>query len=1377
MKRYSRNRLGRVLVIAAIAFFLAFLAGCNFSSSSTPGSTILSGVASAGPIASGTISAYQVVNGAKDTLLGTTSTDSNGNYTLNIGSYTGQVLLEVTGGSYKDEATGVSTTLSATLSSIVANASGSTTASVTPISDAVVQNAKTASGGLTSANITTALSAMKSQTGFDPIATLPADPTSETSLTATDAAKAYAAYLGAISQYLKDNAGKTLAQSVTDFAGVIQGAELASSTAIQTAMNNFLASDKNKTGLTQTALQTLTTNLVNIINAGGTPGGGGCTGSCSASGTYTYSTTTGALNLTTTTTTFPGDATGAKPQKTILAISTETMTIQEPAGLTTSWFRSSGTVGNIVGSWSMGNYTIVFNDNGTFSVSVGSDSVVLTYGISGKVTLNGAGLSGVTVSLTGASKTTTTTDVNGNYAFAGALNGSYTVGASLTGYTFTPTSISATVSGANLTGQDFAVTYTISGKVTLGGVGLSGVTVSLTGASTTTTTTDADGNYAFAGALNGSYTLASSRTGYAFSPASSAITVNGANLTGQDFTVVTYTISGKITVNGAALPGVTVSLTGASTTTTTTDANGNYAFAGALNGSYTLATSLAGYDFSPASSAITVNGANLTGQDFTVVTYTISGKITVNGAALPGVTVSRTGASTTSTTTDANGNYAFAGALNGSYTLTTSLAGYTFSSASRSITVSGANLTAQEFTATDNRVAISGTVSAPGGSLAFNQPVGLKRFFAKLFLFTKFFVADAMAENPGTDAVAGVTVNLIEIDSAGAQVGPILATAITDATGKYILKAPEGFDPASKYVVRAEGATKMNAFVTGTDGIDVDPYSDATVTLITGNAGNNIATISLADIDAVTDTVIGFSSNVVTEATTADRLTDDLKAVVLNDEEGNNIVTSQSAPGGIIGTVTDSSGTPLANIRIRVKTFGDQVIQAITRTDTNGQYKVHVPAGDYIVGAFNNTTATMAASEWWTSGGGTPSHKTAEKVTIDATEITRDFVLTAGCRIKGKITALATGAALAGLNVVLVDFDSGIDFMSVRTHADGVYNFNVTPGNYFIAIRNSTLKPYATGLYNSAISGGGPTKTQAEKVTLTSGNAIEINMGLLAGYKIEGTVTDPVSGPVAGVRVRFEDTATGTTVEGMRTDRDGSYRIWVRPGTTYDVFSRGQIAAAVDVTSGNQTRNFNAAVGRITGVLKDANGNPVSQVNVTLFERSGTSPTYTYKYLGKEYSDADGSFTVYTIDPTTSIIVEFKVDDGSMVGSSIYNGKYVRSGGTAVTAPAAGNTTTLNPISLPAGAVLTGIVTKGGQPAHSKSVQVRYGGGNTAGGTYRFVNTSTVFDGSYSISLPAGITFSRVCVFDQPGDTTAPVCTNNVVMDAAGSPTTKNFAY
>jgi hypothetical protein len=60
-----------------------------------------------------------------------------------------------------------------------------------------------------------------------------------------------------------------------------------------------------------------------------------------------------------------------------------------------------------------------------------------------------------------------------------------------------------------------------------------------------------------------------------------------------------------------------VDLTGAASASTTTDANGNYSFGSLANGSYTLTPSKASYSFSPASIAVTVNGGNVTGQNFT----------------------------------------------------------------------------------------------------------------------------------------------------------------------------------------------------------------------------------------------------------------------------------------------------------------------------------------------------------------------------------------------------------------------------------------------------------------------------------------------------------------------------------------------------------------------------------------------------------------------------------------------------------------------------------------------------------------------------------------------------------------------------------------
>jgi plastocyanin len=82
------------------------------------------------------------------------------------------------------------------------------------------------------------------------------------------------------------------------------------------------------------------------------------------------------------------------------------------------------------------------------------------------------------------------------------------------------------------------------------------------------------------------------------------------------------------------------------------------------------------------------------------VTYSISGQVTSTGSGLSGVTMALSGASSATTTTNASGNYTFSGLDNGSYTVTPGRTGFTFSPTSSPQTVSGANVTAVNFTAT-----------------------------------------------------------------------------------------------------------------------------------------------------------------------------------------------------------------------------------------------------------------------------------------------------------------------------------------------------------------------------------------------------------------------------------------------------------------------------------------------------------------------------------------------------------------------------------------------------------------------------------------------------------------------------------------------------
>src|SRR5260370_20187597 len=92
-----------------------------------------------------------------------------------------------------------------------------------------------------------------------------------------------------------------------------------------------------------------------------------------------------------------------------------------------------------------------------------------------------------------------------------------------------------------------SVLYTISGSVSG-----SAATLTLSGAATKSTTTDATGKYTFHGLPNGSYVVAASQSGYAFTPSTASVTVNGTAITGVNFTATAVPRSHNVTLNWTA---------------------------------------------------------------------------------------------------------------------------------------------------------------------------------------------------------------------------------------------------------------------------------------------------------------------------------------------------------------------------------------------------------------------------------------------------------------------------------------------------------------------------------------------------------------------------------------------------------------------------------------------------------------------------------------------------------------------------------------------------------------------------------------------------------------------------------------------------------
>jgi len=192
------------------------------------------------------------------------------------------------------------------------------------------------------------------------------------------------------------------------------------------------------------------------------------------------------------------------------------------------------------------------------------------YRITGRLAnASGAPVAGATVALSGTETATATTDASGNYTLANLLaGGNYTVTPTRRNYTFAPAARTLNALGSDQA-ADFTgtlVTYTISGRVTdAGGSALAGATVMLSGAQAATATSDAAGNYSFSVAAGGDYTVTPSRPNYAFTPPSSPLNDLSAN-SAANFSgaLVSYQVSGRVTTGGAALAGVTVTLSDSS---------------------------------------------------------------------------------------------------------------------------------------------------------------------------------------------------------------------------------------------------------------------------------------------------------------------------------------------------------------------------------------------------------------------------------------------------------------------------------------------------------------------------------------------------------------------------------------------------------------------------------------------------------------------------------------------------------------------------------------------------------------------------------------------------------------------------------------------
>jgi hypothetical protein len=316
----SRRRSSiRPLRVALAAISLAVLAACGGGGggsvaaggdTSSPATGAISGTVTKGPMSNATVIAYGVNSGQLGAQIGTATTDASGNFSLVVGNYAGPVMLQVSGGTYIDEATGATVTMAPgdVITAVMPNMAAGTTLNgiqVTPVTAMAQAMASHMAGGMTDANIAAASKAMGQYFAISDILHVPPmNPLVAGSGTGASVdSQNYGMTMAAMSKYAQtlglssssaivtammndasDGVLNGLAGSVPVQMGGMGGGMMmpsnAGSAGIGAAMYAFMNSAQNRSGV-------ITMPLMNWLNGAGGQnlGGGQVTGGATLSGT------------------------------------------------------------------------------------------------------------------------------------------------------------------------------------------------------------------------------------------------------------------------------------------------------------------------------------------------------------------------------------------------------------------------------------------------------------------------------------------------------------------------------------------------------------------------------------------------------------------------------------------------------------------------------------------------------------------------------------------------------------------------------------------------------------------------------------------------------------------------------------------------------------------------------------------------------------------------------------------------------------------------------------------------------------------------------------------------------------------------------------
>jgi hypothetical protein len=258
------------------------------------------------------------------------------------------------------------------------------------------------------------------------------------------------------------------------------------------------------------------------------------------------------------------------------------------------------------------------------------------------------------------------------------------------------------------------------------------------------------------------------------------------------------------------------------------------------------------------------------------------------------------------------------------------------------------------------------------------------------------------------------------------------------------------------------------------------------------------------------------------------------------------------AGGAIAGTVIDGqSGAPIVDMDMDLYSSTFQPLAEFdANTDELGAFAFHVPIGTYYVRADPNSAQPYEQTFF----GPSPVIELATPMNVVQGLITSgiDFVLEPQGFISGTVTDLATGQALAGVDLDVLDasglFLSQFDDLSA---SDGSYSLGpLPPGQYIVradaADGGVHVDQYHPGVF--APSGAMP-------IAVNGGVISGVDFALARGGWIRGTVRRESDSTVLPLVDLDVFTASGERIPSVDANADGFgvYRLGALPSGTYYV--------------------------------------------------------------------------------------------------------------------------------------------------------------------------------------------------------------------------------